>query len=65
MLVLTGANMSGKSTLLQQAMLLVILAQVGSMVPAAFASVPVFRHVMLWLVPPLPPEQSRMRPSGG
>ncbi|KAJ1622347.1 muts domain V-domain-containing protein, partial [Pavlovales sp. CCMP2436] len=46
MLVLTGANMSGKSTLLQQAMLLVILAQVGSMVPAAFASVPVFSRLL-------------------
>lgn len=46
LLVLTGANMSGKSTLLQQSMLLVILTQIGSMVPAAFASVPVFSRLL-------------------
>lgn len=46
MLVLTGANMSGKSTMLQQSMLLVILTQIGSMVPAAFASVPVFSRLL-------------------
>ena len=46
LLVLTGANMSGKSTMLQQSMLLVILAQVGAMVPAAFASVPVFGRLL-------------------
>lgn len=45
-MLLTGANMSGKSTLLVQNMLLVILAQIGSLVPATFASVPVFSRLL-------------------
>jgi len=45
-MLLTGANMSGKSTLLVQNMLLVILAQIGSLVPATFASVPVFGRLL-------------------
>ncbi|XP_059093663.1 mutS protein homolog 4-like isoform X2 [Tigriopus californicus] len=36
--VLTGANMSGKSTYLKQIILLQIMAQMGSFVPANFAS---------------------------
>lgn len=40
--LLTGPNMSGKSTLLQQNMLIVLLAHIGALVPAQFASVPVF-----------------------
>ncbi len=37
--VLTGPNMAGKSTFLRQAALLVLLAQVGSFVPAARARI--------------------------
>ncbi|HYB79908.1 MAG TPA: DNA mismatch repair protein MutS [Thermoplasmata archaeon] len=39
MLVLTGPNMSGKSTFMRQVGLLVVLAQAGSFVPAKFARV--------------------------
>ncbi|KAI1105212.1 muts domain V-domain-containing protein [Jackrogersella minutella] len=39
--LITGPNMAGKSTYLRQNALLVILAQVGSWVPATYASLPV------------------------
>jgi DNA mismatch repair protein MutS len=39
LLVLTGPNMSGKSTYMRQVGLLVVLAQAGAFVPARFASV--------------------------
>jgi DNA mismatch repair protein MutS len=39
LLVLTGPNMSGKSTYMRQVGLLVVLAQVGSFVPARFARI--------------------------
>ena len=39
LLVLTGPNMSGKSTYMRQVGLLVVLAQAGSFVPARFARV--------------------------
>ncbi|EKD32639.1 MAG: hypothetical protein ACD_77C00023G0001 [uncultured bacterium] len=38
-IILTGPNMSGKSALLRQTALIVILAQVGSFVPAASAQI--------------------------
>ncbi len=40
-MILTGPNMAGKSTLLRQVGLIQLLAQVGSFVPAAAASLPV------------------------
>lgn len=44
-LLLTGPNMAGKSTLMRQIALTVILAQVGSFVPADRAEIPLFDHL--------------------
>lgn len=41
-LLITGPNMSGKSTYMRQMALTAILAQIGSFVPAKSASIPVF-----------------------
>lgn len=43
--IITGPNMAGKSTYLRQVGLLVILAQIGSYVPAAKMSLPIFDRV--------------------
>ncbi len=45
LLVLTGPNMSGKSTYMRQVGLLVVLAQAGSFVPAQFAHVGVVHEL--------------------
>ena len=43
--VITGPNMGGKSTYLRQAALILIMAQIGSFVPADAALLPVFDRV--------------------
>lgn len=45
LLVITGANMGGKSTILRQTAIVQILAQIGSFVPAASARLPILDRV--------------------
>jgi DNA mismatch repair protein MutS len=45
LLMITGANMGGKSTVLRQIALIQILAQIGSFVPASFARLPIVDRI--------------------
>lgn len=46
MIILTGANMSGKSTYLKQNAIISILAQIGSFVPAKRAKLPILDKII-------------------
>jgi len=44
-LLITGPNMSGKSTYMRQLAITIIMAQIGSFVPADEANLPIFDHI--------------------
>ena len=46
-ILLTGANMAGKSTLMRQIALISIMAQAGSFVPAKSATLPIFDKIFV------------------
>lgn len=43
--IITGCNMSGKSTYIRSLALMAVMAQIGSFVPASYASFPIFRQL--------------------
>lgn len=44
-MLITGPNMAGKSTFMRQMAIIVIMAQIGSFVPASYACIPVFDKI--------------------
>ncbi len=46
MMILTGANMSGKSTYLKTNAIICLLSQIGSYIPAQFANIPIIDRII-------------------
>ncbi|KAF4555246.1 MutS domain V-containing protein 2 [Elsinoe fawcettii] len=44
--IITGCNMSGKSTYIRTAALMIVMAQIGCFVPASFATFPIIKQLL-------------------